>query len=545
MDEKNSQKQHKSRFWRITGTSLYFFTLVVLVVGLIYLIWSSRLIIMERRLFPNDFSIGAVILNFLSLLVEVIGILYTVMLFKHIGTTSYHSPIDVNQKSITIEEYPQVSVLIPIHEAIPSILELTLKSVINSNYPREKIEIILGDDTNENYDKLPQIRELASRYDSSYIHDISNLNFKAGMLNIMLKEIKSEFIVFLDYDHKMSKNFLKQSISILVEDDKLAFAQSKVNFYNIQSKLQIWESVMYAQFFEIFQRSKNQRQTVLFNGSTACFRKKILDEIGGVPINTFTEDIDLSIQILSKGYSSRLIDDYGSLGLIPANFSLLLSQILRWAKGSMHTLKKRWRKILFSKLSFYDKVDLFFSTSLFFIASSMYLTILFYVIMFFTGNKAVRLPIQDFLPLIIMPISFVIAYQISGLIAIIFARKNGLTHMKIYDLVLFSIIALALNPFTVYAVLKTVFRVRPPEKGRDTWNEKIPIIPFSLLFTLLGVGILIIAFFDFFGGTKTLWLVLFLLGSSLIATFPVSLYYHLTTRHNKPYFYQHLSQDIE
>ncbi|MHA2309338.1 MAG: hypothetical protein ACXABJ_08680, partial [Candidatus Heimdallarchaeaceae archaeon] len=170
---------------------------------------------------------------------------------------------------------------------------------------------------------------------------------------------------------------------------------------------------------------------------------------------------------------------------------------------------------------------------------------LFYVIMFFTGSKAVRLPIQDFLPLAIMPISFVFAYQISGLIAIIFARKNGLTHMKLYDLILFSIIALALNPFTVYAVLKTIFRIRPPEKGRDTWNEKVPLIPLSLLFTLLGAGILVIAFFDFFGGTKTLWLVLLLLGSSLIATFPVSLYYHLTTRHNKPYFYQHLSQDIE
>ncbi|MHA1952955.1 MAG: glycosyltransferase family 2 protein [Candidatus Heimdallarchaeaceae archaeon] len=545
MDKKNSQEQQKSKLWRIIGVSLFFFTIAVLVVGLIYLIWSAKLIILERKLFPNDFSVGAVILNFLALLVEVIGIFYTVMLFKHVGTTSYHSPVDINQKKSALEEYPRVSVLIPIHEAIPNILELTLKSVSESDYPREKIEIILGDDTNENYDKLPELKELASRYDSNYIYDTSNLNFKAGMLNIMLKEINSEFIVFLDYDHKMSKTFLKQSIRALTEDENIAFAQSKVNFYNIQSKLQIWESVMYAQFFEIFQRSKNQRKTVLFNGSTACFRKKILDEVGGVPVNTFTEDIDLSIQILSKGYSSCLIDDYGSLGLIPANLSLLLSQILRWAKGSMHTLKKRWKKILFSKLAFYDKMDLFFSTSLFFIASSMYLTILFYVIMFFTGSKAVRLPIQDFLPLAIMPISFVFAYQISGLIAIIFARKNGLTHMKLYDLILFSIIALALNPFTVYAVLKTIFRIRPPEKGRDTWNEKVPLIPLSLLFTLLGAGILVIAFFDFFGGTKTLWLVLLLLGSSLIATFPVSLYYHLTTRHNKPYFYQHLSQDIE
>ena len=529
----------------MTGLLIYFFTITVLVVGLIYLVWSSKLIIKERLFNSSDFSIGAVVLNFLSLLVEVIGIFYTVMLFNHVGTTCFYSPITIKKEEKSIKECPQVSVLIPIHEAIPNILEATLKSVVNSDYPREKIKIVLGDDTDESFEKIPEIKELASKYDSHYLYDTSNLNFKAGMLNIMMKKCETEFIVFLDYDHKITKNFLKQSINILVEDEDIAYVQSKVNFYNIQSKLQVWESVMYAQFFEIFQRSKNQRKTVLFNGSTACFRKKIVEEVGGVPTNTFTEDIDLSIQILSKGYSSRLIDDYGSFGLIPANLSLLLSQILRWAKGSMHTLKKRWKQILFSELSFFDKMDLFFSTSLFFIASSMYLTILFYVVMFFTNNKAVRLPIQDFLPLIIMPISFVIAYQISGIIAIIFARKNGLTHMKIYDLILFSIIALALNPFTVYAVLRTVFRVRPPEKGKDVWNEKVPLIPLSLLFTLLGVGILIIAIFDFFGGTKTLWLALLLLGSSLIATFPVSLYYHFTTRHNKPYFYQHLSQDIE
>jgi cellulose synthase/poly-beta-1,6-N-acetylglucosamine synthase-like glycosyltransferase len=545
MDKSNHQEQRKAGFWQIIGISLYTFTAAVLVVGLIYLIWSARLIIVERRLFPDSFSVGAVILNFLSLLVEVVGIFYTVMLFKHIGTTSYHAPMIKNSSKKKTDILPHISVLIPIYEAIPDILELTLKSVVDSNYPVDKIEIILGDDSNDAYDKLPEIRELASKYNATYIYDTSNLNFKAGMLNIMLNSVKSEFTVFLDYDHKMSKNFLKQSVEVLSEDEKIAFVQSKVNFYNIQSKLQIWESVMYAQFFEIFQRSKNQRKTVLFNGSTACFRKKVIDEIGGIPINTFTEDIDLSIQILTKGYSTRLIDDYGSFGLIPANLSLLLSQILRWAKGSMHTLKKRWSKILFSKLSIYDKLDLFFSTSLFFIASSMYLTILFYIVMFFTDNKAVRLPIQDFLPLVIMPVSFVIAYQISGLIAIIFARKNGLTHMKIYDLILFSIIALALNPFTVYAVLRTIFRTRPPEKGKDTWNEKVPLIPLSLIFSLLGVGIVVIAFLDFFGGTKSLWLVLLLLGSSLTATFPVSLYYHFTTRHNKPYFYQHLSHDIE
>ncbi|MFW9852322.1 MAG: hypothetical protein ACFFDS_05240, partial [Candidatus Thorarchaeota archaeon] len=78
-----------------------------------------------------------------------------------------------------------------------------------------------------------------------------------------------------------------------------------------------------------------------------------------------------------------------------------------------------------------------------------------------------------------------------------------------------------------------LFRFRSPDRSRDRWNEKIPFIPLSILFTLMGIGILIISYFDYPG---SLWLVLCLLGLSLIATFPVCLYFHLTTRHNKPYF---------
>ncbi len=536
MIDKKSQKHKLDDLWKFFGIILYLFTISVFIIGIVYFIWSIVLIIKQVQ--PT--TIAQTVLNFLSLFVEVLGIFYTVMLFKHMGTTSFHPPIRGKPMEYSLKDFPLVSIFIPIHKPEPKILRATLDSIIQADYPREKIEILLGDDTESSFPTLEEVKQLAKEYDAEYIYDTSNLNFKAGMLNIMLKHSNAEYIVFLDYDHKITRNFLKGSMALLTEDENLAFVQSKVNFYNIQSRLQIWEAVMYAQFFEVFQRSKNRRSTVLFNGSTACFKKKVIEEIGGVPTDTFTEDIDLSIQILSKGYKSKLLDEYGSLGLIPANFSLLLSQILRWAKGSMHVLKLRWRKILTGKLSIFDKIDLSFSTLLFFIASSMYLTILFYVIMFFTNSEAIRLPIEQFPPLIIMPIALMIAYQISGLIAVMYARRNEVIDMNLLDLILFFVIALALNPFTVYAVIRTVFRFRPPSRDRDEWNEKVPFIPLSIVISLLGVGIIVLSYFDFINGA-TLWVVLGLLGLSLVATLPVCLYLHFTTKDNKPYFANKIS----
>jgi cellulose synthase (UDP-forming) len=542
-------KKRESKFWKFLGVFLYLFTIAVLLVGITYFVWSIVLIINSLIEPSNSLTIPQIvvqaILNFLSLFVEVMSIFYTVMLFKHMSTTC-SIPLAKEEETIdTVENLPMVSVLVPIHYPNLDVLNDTLQSIRDSNYLQEKVQILIGDDTEKSPKYDEQISLLSEKHEALYIHDRENYNFKAGMLNIMLPKVKSDFVVFLDYDHKLTPNFLRRSISKFANDENIAFVQAKVNFRNINSKLQIWEAVMYAQFFEVFERSKNKRKKVIFNGSTACFRKKVIDEVGGIPIATFTEDVDLTIQILTRGYDSVLIDEYGSFGLVPSNFPLLLSQILRWAKGSMHTLKLRWKNILKGKMSFYDKIDLSFSALLFFIASSMYLTIFLYVIMFFTGSEAIRLPSENFPPLIIMPVALAVSYQISAVIAVLFSKKGRELKINAFDLLLFFLIALTLNPFTVYAVIKTLFRRRAPDRRRDQWNEKIPFIPVSAIISLLGVGLIVLSYFDFIGSSQSLWVVMGLLGLSLVATFPVSLFFYVTTRHNKPYFTPRKKNDIE
>ncbi|MHA1551971.1 MAG: glycosyltransferase family 2 protein [Candidatus Heimdallarchaeaceae archaeon] len=541
-------KNKGSKLLKFLGVFLYIFTIAVLFVGITYFVWSIVLIIYSL-IEPSDSQTIAqivvqAILNFLSLFVEVMSIFYTVMLFKHMSTTCSIPLSDEEETIDLVKDFPLVSVLVPIHYPNLDVLNDTLQSIRDSNYLQDKIQILIGDDTEKSPKYDEKISLLSKKHRAAYIYDRENYNFKAGMLNIMLKEVKADYVVFLDYDHKLTPNFLRKSISRFAEDENIAFVQAKVNFRNIKSKLQIWEAVMYAQFFEVFERSKNRRKKVIFNGSTACFRKKVLDEVGGIPIATFTEDVDLTIQILTRGYDSVLIDEYGSFGLIPSNFPLLLSQILRWAKGSMHTLKLRWKNILKGKMSFYDKIDLSFSALLFFIASSMYLTIFLYVIMFFTGSEAIRLPSENFPPLIIMPVALAVSYQISAVIAVLFSKKGRELKINAFDLLLFFLIALTLNPFTVYAVIKTLFRRRAPDRRRDQWNEEIPFVPVSAIISLLGVGLIVLSYFDFIG-SQSLWVVMGLLGLSLVATFPVSLFFYITTRHNKPYFTPRKKNDVE
>ena len=143
-----------------------------------------------------------------------------------------------------------------------------------------------------------------------------------------------------------------------------------------------------------------------------------------------------------------------------------------------------------------------------------------------------------------MPIAFAFSYQISGLIAVLFARKSGIKNMNPFDLVYFLILALVLNPFTVFAVFKSLFTRKAPIRGKNEWNEKVPYLILSFIISLLGCGLIVITIFDLItaGPSGSFWLVLGLLGLSMIATFPVCLFLHFTTKHNKPYFVKGINE---
>lgn len=530
--------------WQFSGIFLYLFTIAVALTGFVYLIWSF--VLMIQRFYEVSFQnimILEFILNLITLLIEFLGVFYTVMLLYHMASTCMNPPSLTKKESI-IENYPAVSILIPIRHPEYEILKETLVSISEVDYPKEKLTVFLGDDTEKKHESYLKTVELAHLYNVKHIHDPSNIHFKAGMLNVVLKHVTSEFFILLDYDHKIEPKLITKSVKLLMNNSQLAFVQSKVNFRHVKSKLQVWESVMYAQFYEVFQRSKTKHSTVLTNGSTACYRKSYVDEIGGIPFDTFTEDVDISVKLLAKGYKTELVDEYGSFGLIPANFSLLLSQILRWAKGSMQVLRLRWKKILSAKMPFIHRIDLLFSASLFFIAASVYLNLVFYVIMFFTKSTVVRLPMSVFPPLLIMPIAFAVSYQLSGIIAVLYARRSGIRNLKLFDLVYFLILALVLNPFTVYAVFKSMFKRKIPSRDRDEWNEKVPYFILSFIISILGGGLITISIFDILGPlgfSGSFWLILGLLGLTMLATFPVCIFFHFSTKHNKPYFVKEIN----
>ncbi|MHA1869092.1 MAG: glycosyltransferase family 2 protein [Candidatus Heimdallarchaeaceae archaeon] len=523
--------------WAIIGTLLYFFTLSSLILGCFYLTWSIYLNVYP--LFVSKITtklIFQILLNFISLFFETFGIFYTTLLFYHMANSCFHPQLNILEtQEHEKRELPEVTVVVPVHNPIIDVLKETLVALKKIDYPKSKVKVIIGDDT-LNEELAFKIKSLVEDYNAIYFFSPLNKYFKAGMLNEILQIVKTEYIFFLDYDHTIFPTVLAKCVRILEKDSRIAYVQTKVNFREVKSKLQLWESVMYAQFFEIFSRSKSIRKTTIFNGSSACFRTKILKEIGGIPRYSFTEDVATTVEILKKNYKGVLLDEYGSLGLVPAKFDVLISQIIRWAKGQFSVLRKKWREILRSDLSIFDKIDLLFSISLFLVASILYFSGFVYITMFFSNISLIRPPIEEFLPLLIIPVSFSLSYYLSGILSISFANRSNMNY-KYRDLIFFYIFALVFNPFTIYATFKSLISNKEPIRGKNKWNERVPIYSYLVFVTIVGGIMVACSVLDFinnsFGGS--FWLGLGILGSSMLFTTPLAIYFMGKTKKNNIY----------
>ena len=112
--------------------------------------------------------------------------------------------------SITDDKLPSVSVVIPTHNRKDKLIRL-INSILQSNYSKEKLNIIVIDDasTDGTYEK---IRKFFPK-----VYAIRNEKEKlvAGARNLGIKNAKGEYILFIDDDNIVEKNMIKHLVHFM------------------------------------------------------------------------------------------------------------------------------------------------------------------------------------------------------------------------------------------------------------------------------------------------------------------------------------------
>ncbi len=256
-------------------------------------------------------------------------------------------------KNNGMKRLPKITTQIPVYNEI-NVIERVIDSVCSMNYPKNKHEIQVLDDSTDGCKEISQ--KLVKKYQKlgyniTFHHRTNRKDFKAGALNEGIKRTNSQFLAIFDTDFIPPKDFLIRTIPYFLMDNKICLTQARWGHLNPnESFLTKALSVSIDGHFIIEQSARCWGNMFLnFNGTAGVWRKKAIDEAGGWQGCTLTEDMDLSYRAQLKGWKAKFLYDVIVPAEIPADINSLKVQQYRWAKGSIQTAIKLLPSVLKSE----------------------------------------------------------------------------------------------------------------------------------------------------------------------------------------------------
>lgn len=264
-----------------------------------------------------------------------------------------------------LEENPLVTIQLPLFNEY-YVVERLINSVCEIDYPKEKMEIqVLDDSTDETVDLVEKIvnEKKADGFDIGHIRRKTREGFKAGALKEGLKSAKGDFVAIFDADFIPQKTFLKNTLKFFA-NEKIGMVQTRWEHLNGNySLLTRAQALALDGHFVIEQTVRNKAGFFInFNGTGGIWRKSCIEDAGNWHADTLTEDLDLSFRAQLNGWKFIFLKDYTSPAELPSEINALKSQQFRWTKGAIETAKKVlplvWRSTVPLRIKLYSTFHL-------------------------------------------------------------------------------------------------------------------------------------------------------------------------------------------
>jgi cellulose synthase/poly-beta-1,6-N-acetylglucosamine synthase-like glycosyltransferase len=266
-------------------------------------------------------------------------------------------------KAAVPADWPEVTVQLPLYNEM-YVVDRLLQAVCRMDYPREKLEIqVLDDSTDETREiaRLAVQRYADLGFDIKYLHRDDRTGYKAGALDAGLKVARGSFVAIFDADFVPNADFLKRTVPYFSEP-RVAMVQARWTHlngdYSLLTKVQ---SILLDAHFVLEHGSRNRSGRFFnFNGTAGIWRREAIASGGGWQHDTLTEDLDLSYRTQLEGWQFVFLPDVEAPAEVPVEMNAFKSQQHRWAKGSIQTCLKLLPRILQSNAPLPVKIEAFF-----------------------------------------------------------------------------------------------------------------------------------------------------------------------------------------
>ncbi|KAF4550864.1 Hypothetical protein D9617_15g042150 [Elsinoe fawcettii] len=229
-------------------------------------------------------------------------------------------------------------------EDIDIILD-TLQAALAVDYPSDRLRIIVSDDGESDglrkaVCRLQAVKTGSPVYYTARIKTPTTRN-KAANLNHALNFSSTlprgnfEFMAGLDADMMPEKSIYRSSIAHFFIDRQLGLTNVAPSIYNCPTDDPLQQS--FNDYQMRMERTKDYANVAWCTGSGWVARKQALEDIGGFPTHTLTEDVLASCLILQAGWKTAYLPEALQWGLVPDTFEGHIKQYTRWSVGGIQT----------------------------------------------------------------------------------------------------------------------------------------------------------------------------------------------------------------
>ena len=232
---------------------------------------------------------------------------------------------------------PTVAILIATYNESLDVLERTIIGA-QSLIHREKTVYVLDDGRRD------WLRDYCAKRGVEYLRRPDNHGAKAGNINHALRflarqDSPPDFVAILDADFVPHRGFTERGLA-LFHDPQVGLVQTPQHFFNadpIQHNLGLTRSYPDEQrfFFDHVQPARDAWDIAFCCGTSSLIRFKALDEIGGFPTESVTEDFLLTLVLQEHGWKTVYLNEALTEGLAPEGLQEYITQRARWCLGLM------------------------------------------------------------------------------------------------------------------------------------------------------------------------------------------------------------------
>ena len=246
-----------------------------------------------------------------------------------------------------------IFIFIPTVNEGDAILEPTLRGALAArdryldSHPQGRVTIVVcNDGLVAHAPNWQEVEVLARRLGVVCVTRTVGGGAKAGNIEaarLQLGATGDALLVIFDADQIAEPEFLLQTVAPFA-DPTIGWVQTGQYYSNLDNPVARWANDQQALFYQVLCPGKAAQNAAFICGTNVVLRAAALDEIGGLPQDSVTEDFAASI-MLHPRWRSLFLTDVLARGLGPMDLKSYFSQQRRWAIGTLGVLRSHWRSI--------------------------------------------------------------------------------------------------------------------------------------------------------------------------------------------------------